>query len=79
MRSSPDVMMRYSLPVRVLFGIVSGLVAGLIFGCAFGLIASCFRGGPSFTQGLIESAPFFALAFAVAGGMLALEGKASKS
>ena len=48
---------------------VLGATLGLAFGAAFGAFATVFRGGPTLSTGVVESAEWFAVAGA-AGALL---------
>jgi len=65
--------------IRHLFSLVLGTSAGAIFGAAFGCFASLFRGGPAALQGALESAPFFAAAFALAALTISFERERKRS
>lgn len=59
--------------VRIAAGFAAGGTLGLAFGAAFGALAHVFAGGPTVAQGVIESAPFFALCGALGGAVVATE------
>ncbi len=52
--------------------VVGGLSGGA-FGAAFGALAHLFAGGPGLVDGIVESAPFFAVCGAVAAAIIATE------
>lgn len=58
---------------RILVGVAAGGAFGLVFGVAFGALAHVFAGGPPLVQGMVESAPFFALCGALGGAALGAE------
>ncbi len=54
---------------------ISWALLGASFGVFFGAVASVFQGGPSFAQGILESAPWFSAFGAVTGFILSFEKK----
>ncbi len=46
---------------------------GGAFGAVFGALAHVFAGGPGLAEGVVESAPFFAVCGAIAAAVIASE------